>query len=137
MKNEKDNVVINRVTKETDYEERILASFDHEDTWLRIKTITDYLEGIEDESWERVKQTFSQKFSQAAEAKKKTGEKDQLPQEYAQYASGFGKQESERLPEHRPWDLEIKQTFSQKFSQAAEAKKKTGEKDQLPQEYAQ
>src|ERR1700759_2442507 len=108
MKNEKDDVVINRITYETDFEERILASFDHEDTWLRIKTITDYLEGIEDESWVRVKQTFSQKFSQAAEAKKKTGEKTQLPKEYAQYASVFGKQESERLPEHRPWDLEIK-----------------------------
>src|SRR5246127_5537295 len=108
MKKEKDNVIINQITKETDHEERILASFDHEDTWLRIKMITDYLEGIEDESWVRVKQTFSQKFSQAAEAKKKTGEKAQLPQEYTKYASVFGKQESERLPEHRPWDLEIK-----------------------------
>ena len=68
----------------------------------------DYLEEIEDEFWVRVKQTFSQKFSQAAEAKKKTGEKAQLPKEYAQYASVFGKQESERLPEHRPWDLKIK-----------------------------
>src|SRR6201995_5850184 len=84
MKNEKDNVVINRITKETDNEERILSSFDHEDTWLRIKIIMDYLEGIEDESWVRIKQTFSQKFSQAAEAKKKTGEKTQLPQEYTQ-----------------------------------------------------
>src|ERR1700759_4742757 len=95
MKNEEDNVVINRITKKTDYEERILASFDHEDTWLRIKTIMDYLEGIEDESWVRVKQTFSQKFSQAVEAKKKTGKKAQLPKEYAQYARVFGKQESE------------------------------------------
>src|ERR1700756_4732887 len=108
MKNEKEDVMINRITTETENEERILAMFDHEDTWLRIKTITDYLEDIEDESWVRVKQTFSQKFSQAAEAKKKTGEKIQLPQEYVKYASVFGKQESERLPEHRPWDLEIK-----------------------------
>src|SRR5246500_2535098 len=109
MKLEKDN------TQETCLEDEdfVLAVMGQEDSWIRAKLLANYYEDLfegdaQEEAWVPVKQTHSQRFAQEAESKKDTGKTIELPKEYQQFASVFGKQESTRLPTHRPWDLEIK-----------------------------
>src|SRR6201995_4671104 len=109
MKLEKDN------TQEMCLEDEdfVMAVMSQEDSWIQVKLLANHYEDLfeghaQEEAWVRVKQTHSQRFAQEAESKKDTGKTIELPKEYKQFASVFGKQESTRLPAHRPWDLEIK-----------------------------
>jgi hypothetical protein len=101
-------------------DESAAASFvDHENTWIRAKELANYLgqdsefeservvkDGTEETTWVRVKQSNSQRFAQKATETKKDV-KLEVPPEFAKWKTVFEKKESDRLPEHRPWDLKI------------------------------
>ena len=101
-----------------DEEEFLMNFLDEEESesWIRIRQIVKYLEKEEDTEtlgedsvWVRIKQSASQRFAQSAEEKKEIKEKASLPDEYSEFQSVFNKKESERLPEHRPWDCKIEE----------------------------
>ena len=81
----------------------------HDDTWTKIKELTNYLEEDAEigTAWVRVKQSTSQKFAQQAEERKKTVDKTRIPPEYMKYRTVFEKKDSEQLPKHQPWDHKI------------------------------
>src|ERR1700760_1863699 len=108
-----EEVVINRMKLKKDNtqeacledEDFVLAVMSQEDSWIRAKLLANYYEDLfegyaQEEAWVCVKQTHSQKFAQEAESKKDTGKTIELPKEYKQFVSVFGKQESTRLPAH-------------------------------------
>ena len=73
----------------------------------------------EDCTWVCIKQSASQRFAQSAKEGK--GKKvASLLEEFSEFSSIFSKKESERLPDHCPWDCKIeeKPDFQRKVAQA-------------------
>jgi len=72
--------------------------------WVRAGLISH----VSEEVWIAAGYTYSQAIAEEAgkEKKKRSFEKI-VPEEYREYAKVFSEQESERLPEHQPWDHTI------------------------------
>lgn len=72
--------------------------------WLKSNIISD----IQDEVWCMAGFTMSTKLAaEAGEAKRNRTFAEIVPEEYWQYSKVFSEEESERLPEHKPWDHTI------------------------------
>ena len=70
-----------------------------------------FLEDTSDQLWCAAGYTYSQKIAEEAQKDKPAKSfEDMVPPQYRQHAHVFSESESQRLPEHKPWDHAIKFT---------------------------
>jgi hypothetical protein len=73
-------------------------------TWIK----SGLLESTSDELWIAAGYTFSQQIAEQENRKKKTKSfEEMVPEAYRSFASVFSEEDSQRLPEHQPWDHAI------------------------------
>jgi hypothetical protein len=73
-------------------------------TWIK----SGLLESTSDELWIAAGYTFSQQIAEQENRKKQTKSfEEMVPEAYRSFASVFSEEDSQRLPEHQPWDHAI------------------------------